>query len=140
MSVESVFFEKTYKDAIRLLERAQGYAQSDLHRQLELMEPLSALYVSSEVMRITARLTQVIAWLMAQKAASYGEISVQEATSKAYHPNNSTICLKQLDEKLAGHMPSMVVMLSDDSYRLYVRVTHLADLRARAFEQESPRP
>lgn len=137
MSVESVFFEKTYKDAIRLLERTQGYAESDLHRQLDLMEPLNALYVSGEVMRITARLTQVIAWLMAQKAMNCGEISAQEAASKVYHPNNSAICLKQLDENMAQNMPSMVIMLLDDSYRLYVRVTHLADLHARAFEEET---
>ncbi|MBA4118487.1 MAG: DUF1465 domain-containing protein [Candidatus Puniceispirillum sp.] len=131
---KSVFFEKTYQDAIQLLERAHGYAESDLPRHLERMEPFDALRTSAEVMRITARLSQVMTWLMAQKAADAGLMSIEEASGPEYKPTNEPTCADATDEELLKFMPSMVGTLLDESLNLYVRVARLSDLHARQEE------
>ena len=132
---QSVFFEKTYQDAIHLLERAHGYAESDLPRHLERMEPFEALRTSAEVMRITARLSQIMTWLMAQKAADAGLMSLEEAASSEYRPTGEPTCADPTDEEVRRFIPSMVVTLLDESLNLYVRVARLSELHARQEEE-----
>lgn len=138
MSEESIFFKKTYQEAITLLERAHGYAERVLPSQLDQMAPLDALYTNREVMRVTARLTQIVTWLMAQRAAYNKELSPIEAASIDYRPRQDNTCLAQTHLSADFFLPRALRSLLEDSYNLYVRIVHLADVNARQIEEASP--
>ena len=84
MTAPNAFIEPTYDDTMALLDEARNYVG---FREPELREGLSdavRLRASYETMRVTSRLTQVMAWLLTQKAVHAGEMTEAEAFSEAF--------------------------------------------------------
>lgn len=79
--------------------------------------------MSSEMSRITMRLTSVMAWLMARKAVCTGQISNEQACAE-YRIDGVELCLQHREE-LAHLMPDYMNELLSKSYRLYERVWRL---------------
>ena len=127
----TAFFSRTYDEALDLVEAARSY--------LSVLEPIDRrtlpaadrLRLCSETMRMTARLTQIMAWLLSQRAVQAGEISRAEALGDQLALTEVQVCMAQDDQAWHG-LPKRLVSLLDKSHRLYVRVARLDELARRA--------
>jgi regulator of CtrA degradation len=81
-------------------------------------------------MRLTARLTEMMAWLLAQRAVHAGEITQAEALGENRALGEVSVCIDELD---AGEtaMPRGLVSLLKRSRALYIRVARLDELARR---------
>lgn len=125
-STPQVFFMPTvFNETLTLLKDArdyfQAYGQDD---QVKFDESMRAIY-SSEMSRITLRLSTIMAWTMAQRAVLDGKITPEDASR--YH----ALCYQdvcRVDSRvLHGVLPSYVCYLLDRSFELYERVARLDD-------------
>jgi regulator of CtrA degradation len=80
--------------------------------------------LTKETLRLTSRLTQVMAWLMAQRALQDGEIGEDEFVEDKYRLEGHEICLKRAFEDLED-LPEGLNDLMSRSYDLYSRVMRL---------------
>lgn len=124
MAANSVFFKKTYDEAVELLVETRNYITYMDPAATDDRPALERLQISAETMRVTARLAQVMAWMLAQKAAAAGEISAVEASGPTFSVPDDPTCLAET-ETGADDLPARLVQLLSRSRRLYVRVRHL---------------
>ncbi|MCC6467648.1 MAG: DUF1465 family protein [Alphaproteobacteria bacterium] len=126
---EVPFIERIYDEAKSLLVEARDYMQTLAPAERATMTPLENLQSISEGLRLTTRLTEVMAWAMTHKAAQAGEITREEAV----HPNRrlggQPICLEELDVSLFEPPPRLVSLLRR-SLGLYKRTLRLDRLIA----------
>lgn len=128
----TAFLDKTYDEAMTLLVEARNYVAYQEAADAEGLDATARLLVSQETMRITTRLTQVMAWLFGQRAARDGEITEAEALGEAYELGGAGVCL---DDSFTrdDRLPPAVRSLLDRSRNLYLRVQRLESmLRAGA--------
>jgi regulator of CtrA degradation len=121
---QTAFFGKTYDEAMSLLVEARNYlAYLEPVDRAELV-PMERLRLCCETMRLTARLTQVMAWLLAQRAVHEGELTRGEALADPRALADVDVCMEEVD--LAGSgLPPRLVKLLERSRHLYVRVARL---------------
>lgn len=136
MNGPTAFFQKTYDETFAMLVETRNYiAFADLVEQRAL--PLEArLEASYQSMRVTSRLIQVMAWLLAWKAVHAGELTQDQALSDAFALSGGTVCSDPSgtdDEALPGGLRSLL----DRSQRLYVRVMRLDDMIRREAGEET---
>lgn len=129
MAANSVFFKKTYDEAVELLVETRNYITYLDPAANESLASVERLQISAETMRVTARLAQVMAWMLAQKAAAAGEISAAEASGPAFSVPDDPTCLAETE---SGDFPARLIDLLSRSRRLYVRVRHLNALVSEA--------
>jgi regulator of CtrA degradation len=126
----TAFFGKTYGEAMELLVEVRDYLAHREPIDRESLMPLERLRFCGETMRLTARLTQIMAWLLAQRAVHAGEISQQDALGEHQPLAEHGICMD--DATVAAPvMPRRLLSLLDRSQRLYVRVARLDELARR---------
>lgn len=80
-----------------------------------------------ESLRVTTRLTQVMAWLLLQRAIACGEIPAQDACLDRNRLSGHTVCLDSgaMREK---RLPAGLCNLLDRSLHLYLRVLRLEEM------------
>ena len=120
----STFFHKTYDEALGLLTEARNYVAAGDLRDTGQMAANLRMAQCCEAMRLTARLTHVMAWLLAQRAVHAGEITLEEAASEPYSLGGHRICLEESDYLPELEDPWLLTLL-DRSLRLYVRIARL---------------
>ncbi|MBY0432381.1 MAG: DUF1465 family protein, partial [Rhodospirillales bacterium] len=116
--------DRTYKETMTLLIEARNYMAYGEPRQLKGLGPNANLKVSCEDFRITARLTQVLAWLLIRKAVQHEEMTAEDAAQDRYRLGGAEICL----DDSAGQDEALPAALRDllaRSLRLYQRVGRL---------------
>jgi len=116
-------FDRTYDETMRLLVEARNYAAYREPSETRPLPPGLRLQACSESMRVTSRLAQVMAWLLAQKAADAGEISPLEAASARFALSEAEVCLDEGQRR--EELPAGLRSLLDRSRSLYVRVSRL---------------
>lgn len=117
------FLGNTYDDALGLLVEARNYlARLPPGRPEE--PPHLRLQISYETMRLTARLTQIMAWLLAQKAVHGGELTREEAQGGVCSLDAKAVCLDP-SSSANQELPPGLRSLLDRSYGLYLRVYRL---------------
>lgn len=126
----TAFFGKTYSEAMSLLVEARNYLAYREPVDRARLLPVERLRLCRETMRLTARLTQIMAWLMAQRAVHAGEISQQAALSDHEALAEVEVCMDDAEAETPD-MPRPLVDLLDRSRRLYVRVARLDELARR---------
>ena len=128
--VETAFFGKTYGEAMSLLVEARNYLTYLEPLDRAGLGPLDRLRLCCETMRLTARLTQIMAWLLAQRAVHAGEITHDEALADPHTLAELEVCMSDsdIDEAL---LPPRLVRLLDRSQHLYVRVARLDEFARR---------
>ena len=72
------FVERAYQDTYDLLVALRDYVSDDLSKESEELETGDQLRLTEELSRLTRRLTDVMAWLMIQKAVAAGEMTPEE--------------------------------------------------------------
>ena len=126
----TTFFSNLHDETLALLIETRNYIQSlriqnqsviDANRPLEKADYLD---LSLETMRLTSRLTQVMAWMLAQRAVSAGEITAEEGASERFRLSGKSVCLKH-DLSNSGHLPEHLCGLLRRSHDLYLRVSRL---------------
>ena len=71
-------FETIYREGMNLVEDAAAYLDGDGRQASRAMEPEVATLYASESMRLTTRLMQLASWLLLQRAANSGEMTVEQ--------------------------------------------------------------
>lgn len=130
MSIDERFakivFEKTYQDTLSLLLRSEAFLKIYSQRPLEEKSPNFDLRINCEMTRVTARVSQVMTWLLAQKAAYAGEITFDEANAPRYRLDEDPFCMTDSLQGQEEFLPLPVKDLLTDSFDLYRRVLNLA--------------
>jgi len=120
----AAFFRGTYDETMDLMVEARNYMRYCERRERHRAGAMIGLRMSCEAMRVTSRLTQVMAWLMAQRAVHEGELTAEQALTEEMRLSGADVCLDQSfgqDDTL----PSGLRSLMERSHRLYVRVARL---------------
>lgn len=128
MQAEMAVFTRTYDEALDLIVEARNYMVHS--RPAGRRSPrLSGdnLRLSCEALRVTSRLTQVMAWLMLQRAVQDGEISPQEACDERNRLSGQSVCL---DEGAVEdtEIPAGLRSLLNRSLSLYKRISRLEEM------------
>ena len=122
---------KTLDETMALQVTAPDYMRYAAPSDQPDLLPAERLQISCEAMRVTARLSHVMAWLLAQKAVQAGEISPTAAVA-AYSLSDDDMCLLEGGAESSAALPEGLRDLLAKSRALYVRVTRLDALVQRA--------
>lgn len=122
---------KTLDETMTLLVRARDYMSYAVPSAEPGLLPAERLQISREAMRVTARLSHIMAWLLAQKAVQAGEISPMAAAA-VYRLDSDDLGLMEGSPEGSAALPEGLRDLLDRSRALYVRVTRLDELVQRA--------
>lgn len=128
-SPPTAFFSKTYDEAMALLVETRDYVAHGAGADRGSWTQADGLHMSGEILRVTARLTQITAWLLVQKAVHAGEISPAEAVREDRRLGGHGVCLDTAMHD-SHRIPPRLRSLLERSHRLYVRVARLDELIA----------
>ena len=120
-----MYFRGTYDEAFDLLVEARNYVRNDVVAFKYADDPPDPLAMTQETMRLTSRLTQVMAWLMAERAMHEGEIDEQEFIKDKYRLEGHEVCLKRALDDMEDELPEGLNDLMERSYNLYRRILRL---------------
>lgn len=123
----TAFFNRAYDETMTLLVEARNYVACQEAADQHRLPPTMRLQVSYESMRVTSRLTQVMAWMLAQKAVHAGEMTQHQAVGKDFALSGGAVCA---DPSGPDNMqlPSALRSLLARSHSLYVRTTRLEEM------------
>jgi regulator of CtrA degradation len=123
--MKTVFFRGTYDEAFQLLLEARDYLAHLEPSEGAVLTPKERLAATQEATRLTARLLQVMAWLLVRRAVQEGEMSFEDALHADRRLDGQGVCLTQIGDKEAAPLPRGLKDLLGRSYRLYARVDRL---------------
>ena|ERR1700761_368305 len=128
MQAEMALFTRTYDETLDLIVEARNYMV--YNRPAGRRTRIAAnenLRFSCEALRVTSRLTQVMAWLMLQRAVQDGEISAREACDEKNRLSGQSVCLDEsaLED---GEIPDGLQSLLSRSLSLYKRISRLEEM------------
>jgi regulator of CtrA degradation len=126
----TAFFGKTYSEAVGLLVEARNYLAYREPVDRARLLPVDRLRLCRETTRLTARLTQIMAWLIAQRAVHAGEMSQAAALGDQGALAELAVCMDAAEAE-GDDMPRPLADLLARSQRLYVRVARLDELARR---------
>lgn len=118
-----VFLERSLGEATDLLAQSRAFAMQ-MEAGSIVVSDGSLMGFHAASMRLAARLAEVMAWLLAQKAADAGEITLEQAVSPAFALSRLAICKDaagEEDESLPAGFRHMLL----HSRLLYERVERL---------------
>tara|TARA_B100000989_G_scaffold292595_2_gene268744 strand:- start:418 stop:867 length:450 start_codon:yes stop_codon:yes gene_type:complete len=127
------FMPAIFDETLQLLLESHEYFEYYGAEEQAIIPEYCQVIFSSEMSRITMRLTSIMAWIMVRKAVYAGKLSEEEARRK-YRLDGRSICLLDNVEARAW-LPDFVVYLLDESLELYARVARLDDM---AYAHERP--
>ena len=118
-----LYFSRTYDETLDLLHQARNCILR--HGDGPALSTHARLAFSRESMRLTTRLTSVMAWLLAQRAMHEGELTGAQAASEAHALTARDLCLAGADPEEMALLPDDLRSLMDVSLALYARVARL---------------
>lgn len=124
MPEATAFFNRTYDETMTLLIETRNYIAYHEALDQRKLSPHARLQVSYESMRVTSRLTQVMAWLLAQKAVHAGELTPEQVATEEYALSGGHVC-SDASGPDNEDLPNGLRSLLDRSHRLYTRVARL---------------
>lgn len=133
---ESNLFHRLYDQSMAMVRDAAEYLELEgvLERQ-QLSEKMSLVF-ACESMRVTTRLMQISAWLLAMRALSEGEISEDDIPAKGFRISAKEVCLGG-PVRGAGLLPVRLIEMLQASRALYERVLRLDQI---LFERKPHQP
>ncbi len=134
----SDLFFKIYGQSMGMVREAADYLELEgvIERQ-QLSRQMGIVY-ACESMRLTTRLMQISAWLLAMRAVRQGEIQAGDIESRGFRLGAREVCLGG-PVRGAGLLPVRLINLLEASKRLYERVERLDQLLF-AGHAKSPAP
>ncbi len=131
-AAQPLFLNKLYSESMDLLEEAHNYLSYHPSARQALRQPnvWDAVFVNLQAMRLTSRMTQAMAWLLAQRAVQTGEMTLHQACGGDFSLGAEDICT-DLDGHNDNRVPPSMQKLLERSHGIYMRVLRL-DQAARA--------
>ncbi len=123
------FFGRTYDEAHQLVLEARHYLGERGHQDISDLGVEGTLAYSVESMRLTARLTQVMAWLMAMRAVHEGELSREDVRREKWRLGGHAVCLGEPAQGV-DELPVGLQDLMQRSENLFVRISRLDEMSA----------
>lgn len=123
----SNLFFRIYDQSMQLVREAAEYLELEgvIERQ-QLSQQMGMVY-ACESMRLTTRLMQVSAWLLAMRAVRQGEMTPEDLETRGFRLGAKEVCLGG-PVRGAGLLPLRMINLLEASKRLYERVARLDQL------------
>ena len=115
---------RTYDEALALTREVRDYIASQAPADKAALDHDTQLVASCEEMRVTARMTQVMAWLMLQRAVNDGELDREQAAVPDNRLGGQETCLAEPAVDPA-YLPARLADLLARSRRLYERIQRL---------------
>ncbi|HYC05578.1 MAG TPA: DUF1465 family protein [Azospirillaceae bacterium] len=131
MNGPNAFFDRTYDETMSLLLETRNYIAYHEAADQRGLAPALRLQLSYESMRVTSRLTQVMAWLLAQKAVHAGEMTAAQALGEEFSLSGGTVCTDPSGPD-NPELPSGLRSLLERSHSLYMRVQRLEEMYRRS--------
>jgi regulator of CtrA degradation len=131
-----IFLNQLYSESFDLLCEARNYfayhpsAKQAAHHGA----PLDQLYVNVQALRLTSRMTQAMAWLLAQRALQSGELSLEQACGGDFSLGGEEICT-EADSHADSRLPASMQKLLNRSYQIYMRVWRLDQMTREKVQQ-----
>ena len=85
--------DRTYDETLALLEEARNYTLFDRREDVRDRDRTEIMRITGEQLRLTARLSGVMAWLMVQKAVAAGEMTAAQAKAGPCHLSDHEVCM-----------------------------------------------
>ncbi|MSO73612.1 MAG: DUF1465 family protein [Alphaproteobacteria bacterium] len=126
----TAFFGRTFDEALALVVEARDYVANRLSTDRETVSLDNQLVCDCETLRMTSRLTHIMAWLLIQRAVHEGEIPPEEAQEEANRLGGHKVCLVEEPETIE-RLPTRLQSLLTRSHKLFVRVARLDEMAAR---------
>ena len=120
----AAFFGRTFDEALALTREARNYLRDYGEEDSRDLALEITAHFSVETMRLTSRLTNMMAWLLVQRAVHQGELSREEVREDNWRLGGAAVCLdeSELDPDL---LPPILSDLLRRSERLYRRIARL---------------
>ncbi len=118
------YFDSTFDQAMALTREARDYLAYQEKADLESLSPVGRMAASCEAMRMTARMTQVVAWLLVQKAVHAGDLTREQAAETKFRLAGHEIC-DDIEPLAAEPLPERLAELLARSHQMYQRVARL---------------
>ena len=115
---------RTYDEAMALTREVRDYIAGQAPADKAALDHDTQLVASCEEMRVTARMTQVMAWLMLQRAVNDGEIAREDAAQPDNRLGWQETCLADPAVDPA-YLPARLNDLLARSRSLYERIQRL---------------
>jgi regulator of CtrA degradation len=135
MAATIEFFDRTMMEAMALLAETRRYLIDRSESERKGMTVESGLAASMESMRLVARLTQVLAWLLTHRAVHAGEMSLIEATRSERRLGGRELCLNTQGDDNPS-LPEELRNLLGRSFALYRRIARLDEQAAKRAEDQ----
>lgn len=119
--MHGLFIERTFDETLSLLVEARDYLSAVDDRQ----PGRGSLLWCSETMRLTTRLTQVMAWVLLRRAVANGELTEDEAAIPENRLAGHGVCLSAVSQDGEAMLPPPLVGLLSRSLMLYRRIDRL---------------
>lgn len=126
-SQQPAFFRKTWDETLDLLCEARDYVAGAEQVESRGIDPVAQLRISLETSRITARLTAIMAWLMARRAIVDDPEAAPSVDRDLLRFETRPLLLDNADGQ---GLPPSLERLAEQSRRLYVRVARLDGVTA----------
>ena len=118
------FLDANYEETVGLTIAARDYIARHQGGDRSEEPPLARMAMSCAALRVTSRLTQVMAWLLVQKAVQAGEMTRADAAGAAYRLAGQAVCLD--DGPLPDEpLPPAFAQIEARSRQLYERIARL---------------
>lgn len=129
-SATMAFLDRTYEEAKSMLAEARIYLRCQEPADRDGMSEIEGLRAVGEGLRLTTRLTEVLAWSMVQQSLHQGEMTREEAVEPRRRLGSHKICIE--DDALPGdyELPAKLASLLQRSRALYERALRLDRLVA----------
>lgn len=126
------FFDSTFEEALALTRQARDYLTHREPADRLKMSPADRMAASCETMRLTSRLTQIMAWLLVQKAVHAGEMTREEAAAPEFRLAGREVCEETRPPVDGATLQPRLIELLDTSLNLYQRVARLDAMQDQA--------
>ncbi len=128
--VETTFYNRTYDEALAMTVEARDYVAEGLAADRETVAFGDRSLFDCEALRLTTRLSQVMAWLLVQRAVHAGEIGIGELQDDSHRLDGREVCFDN-DVELVESLLPRFRSLMERSLKLYQRIAGLDEMVAR---------
>jgi regulator of CtrA degradation len=138
MNKSMTLLDRTFDEGVALTLEVRNYIAYHEQADRRDMDLTRCLQVGYQHTRVSARLIQVMTWLLAMKALLAGEISPEQFGAPQYALNESDECQSASGPEL-NELPSGLRSLLERSHALFMRIERLdAMVRSKLEAGEVP--
>lgn len=118
--------DRTFDEGVALTMEARNYIAFHEQSDRKLTNLPNCLHIGYHHTRVSARLIQIMTWLLAMKAVNSGEITREQFQAPAFALGGGPECTDSSGPELQD-LPLGLRSLLERTYKLYMRVKRLDD-------------